>query len=73
MDIAAGKAFFEFAIRMIYMDANDEEDGGDSEGMGERCESALHRLLTEKLDLLAKHPFIKVVNLGHYVDTPHES
>ncbi|KAF8972014.1 hypothetical protein BDZ97DRAFT_2070656 [Flammula alnicola] len=70
-DIAAGKAFFEFAFRVMYMNANDEEDEG--EGMGERCRAALDRLLTEKLDLLAKHPCISVVNLGHYVDTPHES
>lgn len=70
-DIAAGKAFFEFAFRMMYMNANDEEDEG--EGMQERCEAALDELLTEKLDLLTKHPCISVVNLGYYVDTPHES
>lgn len=46
------------------MNTNDEED----EGMQERCAAALG-----ELDLLTKHPYISVVNLGYYVDTPHES
>ena len=47
---------------MVYMNTNDEED----EGMQERCAAALGELET-------KHPYISVVNLGYYVDTPHES
>jgi len=46
---------------------------GEGEGMQERCEAALDELLTEKLDLLTKHPYISVVNLGYHVDTPHDS
>ena len=60
VSIVAGKTFFEFAIRMIYMGI-------------EQCGAALDRLLTEKLDLLAKNPCISIVNLGYYVDTPHVS
>ena len=71
-DIAAGKAFFEFGFRMMYMNTNHDEEEDEGEGMQERCEAALDELLTEKLDLLTKHPCISVVNLGCYVDTPYE-
>ena len=69
-NISAGKPFFEFAFRMIYMNANDE--GNSKNNVGDRCEAAIDKVLREKLDLSAESPLISIINCGHYIDTPYE-